>query len=180
MIIWLNGPHGIGKTTTAGLLAERIDGARIFDPEHVGFILRPTLSEVRPVPDFREWRPWRELVARAATSIHATLAELRADAVLVMPQTVPEQQFWHEIRAEIDAAGIELVHITLVADVDEHRRRIAGDTVEAPAVAEGRAAKIAMFRASLGWLEQESTVIDSTGLTPDQVVDQVSRVARPS
>ena len=176
MIIWLNGPHGIGKTTTAGLLAERIEGARIFDPEYVGFILRPTLSEVRPVPDFREWPPWRAMVARAATSIHAFLDDQHR-GVLVMPQTVPEQSFWHEIRAEIDSAGIELVHITLIADIDEHHQRIANDTVESPEVAKGRAAKIAMFRASLGWLEQESTVINTTGLTPDQVTDQVSKTA---
>lgn len=172
MIIWLNGPHGIGKTTTATLLAQRIEGARIFDPEYVGFILRPTLSDVRPVPDFREWPPWRAIVARAARSIHGFL-----DSVLIMPQTVPEQDFWHEIRAEIDSAGIELVHITLIADVDEHQRRIANDTVESPEVAKGRASKIAMFRASLGWLEQESTVINTTGLTPEEVVDQVSQTA---
>ena len=176
MIIWLNGPHGIGKTTTAGLLAERIEGARIFDPEYVGFILRPTLSEARPVPDFREWPPWRAMVARAATSIHAFLDD-HHDAVLLMPQTVPEQEFWHEIRSEIDATGIELVHITLIADVDEHQRRIANDTVESPEVAKGRAAKIAMFRASLGWLEQESTVINTSGMTAEQVVDQVSQTA---
>ena len=94
-----------------------------------------------------------------------------------MPQTIPEQSFWREIRAEIDCAGIELVHITLIAQIDEHRERIANDTVESPGVAEGRAAKIAMFRASLGWLAQESTVINTTGLTPDQVADHVSRTA---
>lgn len=176
MIIWLNGPHGIGKTTTAELLADRIDGARIFDPEYVGFILRPTLSEARPVADFREWPPWRAMVARAATSIHAFLDD-QHDAVLLMPQTVPEQAFWHEIRAEIDSARITLLHITLIADIDEHQQRIADDTVESPEVAEGRAAKIAMFRASLGWLKQESTVINTTGLSPDQVADQVSQTA---
>lgn len=176
MIIWLNGPHGIGKTTTATLLAERIHGARIFDPEYVGVILRPTLAGI-PVSDFREWPPWRAMVARAATSIHEFLVSGRSDAVLLMPQTVPEQAFWHEIRAEIDAARIELVHITLIADVDEHQRRIAGDTVESPEVAKGRASKIMMFRAALGWLEQESTVINTTGLTPDQVVDQVNQTA---
>lgn len=172
MIIWLNGPHGIGKTTTAKLLAERIAGARIFDPEYVGFILRPTLSEVRPVPDFREWPPWRAMVARAATSIHAFL-----DGVLIMPQTVPEQDFWREIRGEIEAAGIELVHLTLIADADEHQRRISHDTTESAEVAAGRASKIEKFRASLGWLERESTVINTDGLNPDQVADHVIKIA---
>jgi len=172
VIIWLNGPHGIGKTTTAGLLAERIDGARTFDPEYVGFILRSTLSEVHPVPDFRDWRPWRAMVARAATSIHAVL-----DGVLIMPQTVPEQQYWHEIRDEILAADIDLVHVTLIAEVDEHQRRIANDTVESPEVATGRASKITMFRRSLDWLREESTVITTDGMTPDEVADQVCRTA---
>jgi hypothetical protein len=33
MIIWINGAFGSGKTTTAGLVTKRLDGAKLFDPE---------------------------------------------------------------------------------------------------------------------------------------------------
>jgi hypothetical protein len=39
MIVWINGAFGSGKTTTAGLLTKRLDGAKLFDPEYVGYLL---------------------------------------------------------------------------------------------------------------------------------------------
>ncbi|WP_241534727.1 AAA family ATPase [Clavibacter michiganensis] len=39
MIIWLNGTHGVGKTTTARLVQERIPGSRVLDAEKVGEVL---------------------------------------------------------------------------------------------------------------------------------------------
>jgi hypothetical protein len=174
VIIWLNGPHGVGKTTTAGLLVRRIPGARIFDPENVGYLLRPTLSEPRPVPDYREWPPWRAMVARAAVSIHSYLK-----SVLVMAQTVPEQDFWHEIRGEIEDAGIELAHVTLIADEAEHLRRIDHDSVEPPPIAGVRRSKIELFRTAMGWLESESAIINTTSLSPEQVADRVIELVHP-
>ena len=44
MIVWLNGSFGIGKTTTANLVAEAVSDARIFDAEEVGFLLQPLFS----------------------------------------------------------------------------------------------------------------------------------------
>ena len=35
VILFLNGPFGIGKTTTAHLLVERLPGALLYDPELV-------------------------------------------------------------------------------------------------------------------------------------------------
>ena len=36
MIILINGPFGIGKTTTARLLVRRLPGAVVYNPEHTG------------------------------------------------------------------------------------------------------------------------------------------------
>jgi hypothetical protein len=41
VIIWLNGTFGAGKTTTAAELLTLLPGSRLFDPETVGFMLRP-------------------------------------------------------------------------------------------------------------------------------------------
>ena len=43
MIIWINGCFGVGKTTVAGRLKEKIDNSIIYDPEKVGIFLFNTL-----------------------------------------------------------------------------------------------------------------------------------------
>ena len=44
MIVWINGAFGSGKTTTAGLVTKRLDGAKLFDPEYVGYMLTPFVA----------------------------------------------------------------------------------------------------------------------------------------
>lgn len=61
VIIWLNGPFGAGKTTTAKQLVGRLDNARHFDPELVGYLLRTALGD-HDLKDFQDLPPWRELV----------------------------------------------------------------------------------------------------------------------
>jgi hypothetical protein len=57
MIVWLNGTFGAGMTTMARALVTRLPDARIFDAEHVGFLLRQVLPE--PPGDFQHLPPWR-------------------------------------------------------------------------------------------------------------------------
>ncbi|GCD19039.1 hypothetical protein CTKZ_06010 [Cellulomonas algicola] len=44
MILWLNGTHGVGKTTTAALVQRLLPDARVLDAEKVG----ETLMDVAP------------------------------------------------------------------------------------------------------------------------------------
>lgn len=60
MIIWLNGAFGCGKTSPASELGWVIPGSRLFDPETVGYLLRPNLAD-HAVTDFQRWPPWRPL-----------------------------------------------------------------------------------------------------------------------
>ena len=53
MIIWLNGAFGAGKTTTATELASLMPGARICDPEIVGYLLMEYLKD-RDLRDFQD------------------------------------------------------------------------------------------------------------------------------
>ena len=39
MIIWLNGTHGVGKTTTSAFVQELTPDSRVFDAEKVGEML---------------------------------------------------------------------------------------------------------------------------------------------
>lgn len=43
MLLWINGPCGVGKTATAFELNRRLPGSVVCDPAHVGFGMRRML-----------------------------------------------------------------------------------------------------------------------------------------
>ncbi|MDG3135252.1 adenylyl-sulfate kinase [Streptococcus suis] len=47
MIIWLNGPFGVGKTTLANILHKRIENSYLYDPELLGDFLQHQLNYLR-------------------------------------------------------------------------------------------------------------------------------------
>ena len=70
MIVWINGPFGVGKTTLAVELAARIENSFIFDPEEVGFMIRKLTPPSKQLADFQDYPLWRELVVK--TILYAT------------------------------------------------------------------------------------------------------------
>ncbi|MGH3151023.1 MAG: hypothetical protein ACRDOB_09865 [Streptosporangiaceae bacterium] len=109
MIIWLNGTFGAGKTATAKALLPLVPDTRLFDPEMVGYMLRPHLTD-HPVSDFQDLPPWRPLVV-------ATAAELSryTGQHLIAPQTIMTQPYFTEIAAGLHAARLTLFHVLLDA-----------------------------------------------------------------
>lgn len=91
MIVWINGTHGAGKTTTSALVQKLIPDSRVFDAEKVG----ETLMDITPgLPDtdnFQHWPPWRHLVVETARSILDYTG-----GILVMPMTVLVEQYWRD------------------------------------------------------------------------------------
>ncbi|GGK96110.1 ATP-binding protein [Planomonospora parontospora subsp. parontospora] len=162
MIIWLNGTFGAGKTTTAEELAGIVPGARVFDAEYVGYMLRavPGLPEVR---NFQQWPPWRGLVVQTAVQLLAYLG-----GVLVIPQTVLVEEYWTEIRLGLEKAGIPVHHFVLHSDDDTLIHRIETDAVEAGA-RQWRLDHLPDYRRALSWLSREAQVVDTTGIPPAQV-----------
>ena len=127
MIVWLNGTHGAGKTTTSALLQQLIPDSRVFDAEKVG----ETLMDVRPglpeTDNFQNWPPWRPLVVETARRILDYTG-----GTLVMPMTVMVEQYWREISEGLALHAIPVRHFVLHADQGVLRRRIEGDTVLGP------------------------------------------------
>ncbi|MFC4062846.1 AAA family ATPase [Planomonospora corallina] len=169
MIIWLNGTFGAGKTTTAGELVRMLPGARIFDSEYVGFMLRHVegLPEVR---NFQQWPPWRGLVVQTAVQLLDYLG-----GVLVVPQTVLVEEYWAEIRTGLEKAGVPVRHFLLHADEETLTRRIETDTVEAGA-RRWRLDHLADYREALPWLRREAESVDTTGVPPARVAEIVAGV----
>ncbi|WP_406831528.1 AAA family ATPase [Pedococcus sp. KACC 23699] len=168
MIIWLNGTHGVGKTTTSALVQQMIPGSRVFDAEKVG----ETLMEVRPplpaTDNFQHWPPWRPLVVETARRILDYTG-----GTLIVPMTVLVEQYWREISTGLADHSIPVRHLVLHADQDTLRRRIAGDTVLGPDSPFRLGYLKPYAQAFTTWLHEAAEVVDTTHLTPGRAAQQI-------
>lgn len=169
MIVWINGTHGVGKTTTARLLQPLLPDSRVLDPEKVG----ETLMDVRPqlweTDDFQHWDPWRPLVVETA---HRVL-----DAVggtLVMPQTVLVERYWQEISGGLAGHGIPVRHFVLHTDQDTLRARIRDDAVVGPSTF--RSSRVEPYaEAARTWLHAAAEVVDTTHTGAEETARTIAR-----
>jgi hypothetical protein len=67
----------------AGLLAERWSRATVFDPEHLGYLLRAWQPADAEVSDFQDLSVWRRLVRETAAGL---LRDFRRP--LIVPMTL--------------------------------------------------------------------------------------------
>ncbi|MEV4597547.1 AAA family ATPase [Amycolatopsis sp. NPDC049253] len=158
MIVWLNGTFGSGKTTTARELTGPL-GARLFDPEYVGYLLRVPFPE--PDGDFQDLELWRPLVVETMARVHA-----HTGGPLVAPQTILVEQYAREIFDGLQARGIAVHHFVLHADRDELRRRIETDE---PGIRQWRLDHLDAYEKALPWLGKSGTVLDTASTPPAAV-----------
>ena len=123
MIVWINGAFGAGKTTTAGLVAKHSAGAKVFDPEYVGYMLMPFVES--PTGDFQDLQLWRHLVIQAMTG----LAQ-QHPATWIAPMSLINADYRAEIFDGIRAAGVDLREVVLQLPEQLLRARIDADQVE--------------------------------------------------
>ena len=176
MIVWINGTHGAGKTTTSALVQPLIPDSRVFDAETIGAALmdiRPGLPET---DNFQHWPPWRSLVVETARRVLDYTG-----GTLVMPMTVLVEEYWREISAGFAAHAIPVRHFVLHADQQTLRKRIEMDTTHKHA---GLGPSPFRFRhlesyaeAARTWLHAEAEVVDTTHLTPAEAAQQIASVA---
>ena len=163
MIVWLNGPFGGGKTTTAHKLVNGRPALRLFDPETVGYMLMANLRD-RPVDDFQELRAWRSLVPAVAAEVTTATG-----SGLVAVQTVLVEDYWTELRSGFDRHGIHVLHVLLDCDADVLRKRIHGDDVER-AAERWRLDHVGPYAAARPWLTEDADlVVDTSTRSPAEV-----------
>jgi len=168
MIVWLNGTHGVGKTTTSRLLAERIPGSRVLDAEKVGEVLMDIRPGLPATDDFQHWAPWRPLVVETARRVLEY-----AGGTLVMPMTVLTEAYWREISGGLVAHGIPVRHFVLHADADVLRDRIQHDPELGPSAF--RFSRMEPYAvAARTWLHAEAEVVDTSRITPERAADLIA------
>src|SRR6476469_3316441 len=127
MIVWINGTHGAGKTTTSALVQQLLPDSRVFDAEKVGETLMDITPGLPETDNFQHWPPWRPLVVETA---HRILDY--TGGTLIMPMTVLVEQYWREINTRLAGHAVPVRHFVLHAEPDTLRRRIEQDTVLGP------------------------------------------------
>ncbi|WP_414050246.1 hypothetical protein [Macrococcus animalis] len=91
-IIWLNGAFGVGKTTIAELLQQKIDNSIIFDPELTGSMLNkiyPIEIKQKDFQDYVEWRSINNLILN--NLINST------NKTIIIPMTILNIDYYFEI-----------------------------------------------------------------------------------
>ncbi|MEU5784931.1 AAA family ATPase [Micromonospora lupini] len=171
MIVWLNGTHGVGKTTTSALVQQLIPDSRVFDAEKVGETLMDITPGLPATDNFQHWPPWRQLVVETARRLLDYTG-----GTLVMPMTVLVEQYWREISTGLAQHAIPVRHFVLHADEDTLRGRIEG---EHPVPSPFRLQYLKPYaEAARTWLHAEAEVVDTTHLTPTQAAMRIVRATR--
>jgi len=113
VILLLNGAFGIGKTTLARLLKQRLPHSVIYDPELLGMTMQRALRLVGVrVDDFQDLWLWRRL-----TIVALRVARLTSLHVIV-PMAISNRDYLRELQR------IGLIHVCLVAPVEEVHARL--------------------------------------------------------
>ena len=171
VIVWVNGTFGVGKTTTAEAVIDRT-GWRLFDPEHVGYLLAGNLRDLE-FDDFQDLPPWRALVPAVADEIY----RFSNPETMVAVQTVLVESYWRELRAGLGERALPVFHVVLDCDEQTLRRRIEDDEIEVEA-REWRLDHIARFGEARPWLTQSADLlVDTTNLAADEVARIVVEAA---
>jgi hypothetical protein len=123
MIVFINGPFGVGKTTVARLLVQRIPHAMMYDPEIVGGVLHRTLKPFTKVEDFQDYTLWRRLVVGGAR-----LFRILSGRPLVVPMTIWKRNVFGSMVAGLRGADPDLSCFRLTVSREILVDRISSDT----------------------------------------------------
>ena len=120
MILWINGPYGVGKSTLAEALQRQNPGSFIFDAETVGNAVRDNLPESLFRGYIYENYP---LWFQTCAALLAEIAEGFPGDVYV-PMTLVEPDSFERMAEPLLRRGIQVVHVLLTADPETIRARI--------------------------------------------------------
>ncbi|MFH8366739.1 AAA family ATPase [Streptomyces sp. NPDC018031] len=171
MLIWLNGPFGVGKTQVAHELHRRLPGSFVCDPEHLGFGLHRMLPG-RLRGDFQDLPLWRR---GAFEMIDLVLREARGP--VIVPMTVVDPVYHRETVGALREAGHPVHHFALLASRETVLRRLRGRVV--PLLRGGDSWAVAQVDRCLEALRQPEfgVQVPTDGRTVPDIADDVARRA---
>lgn len=118
MLLWINGPFGVGKTQTAYELRRRLAGSVVCDPEHVGFGLHRMMSPSSR-GDFQDLVAWRQGVFEVLDHVLN-----KHVGTVIVPMTVVEPAYFRETVGRLREHGHDVRHFALLAERETVLRRL--------------------------------------------------------
>ena len=109
-VLWINGCFSTGKTAVATLLAERLGGSFLHDPEVIGACSVTVSSPRRRIRAITKYLSlWRTFTRDAVVN-----AAEHSDGVVVVPMTIARHEYFHEVVVAV-RRRVPLDHFTLTA-----------------------------------------------------------------
>lgn len=171
MLVWINGPFGVGKTASAFDLHRRLPGSVVCDPEHVGIGLHRMLPKALRT-NYQDLAAWR-------AGVHEVLdlVARKHDGPVIVPMTVTDERYFAQIVGQLRADGHDVRHFALLADRGTVLRRISRRSLGPAATADPWAVgRLDDCLAALrGPAFAEHVYTDE--LTVPQVADTIARLA---
>lgn len=121
MIIFINGAFGIGKSSVAELLVNKISNSLIFDAEEVGYMLRKIYKPIDNPKDFQDLIAWRELTVKTAEAL-----KKQYNRNLIIPMCIWNEKYFDEIIPELKKIDPDFYHFCLVASKETILKRLKG------------------------------------------------------
>ena len=119
-IYWLNGAYGIGKSTVAECLANRLGKAYVFDTEEIGNAIRDNYpEEARHSVIFEDYPLWRETNFKLLLDIYG-----KYDGDVIVPMTLLREVSYVEIIKRLRDAGVAVEYVFLDGDYKSIHDRI--------------------------------------------------------
>ncbi|HTJ38554.1 MAG TPA: AAA family ATPase [Dactylosporangium sp.] len=169
MIVWLNGPSGVGKVTLTEHLCRREPGARAFDPEVIDRLLKRTAGLVRR-GDYQNLPAWR------AATVAAAARQARGADPLLVPMTVLRRRHLEDILGALRHRGHEVRHVLLDVSPPVLIERVeAADSLDADG---WRLEDLGAYLTARRDLRALGEVVDTDDLEPDEVADEVHHLIR--
>ena len=118
MIIWISGPYGVGKSTLAETMAEKMENALIFDAEEVGNAVRENYPDCSYGYIFEDYPLWGEFCYMLLKDIHE---KFQKD--ILVPMTLLREKSYGIIE-KLNRDGIKTYLVVLEASYQTVHDRI--------------------------------------------------------
>lgn len=120
-IVLINGPFGVGKSTAANLVVERLPSSMLFDPEVIGSVLHRLVGPEAMSEDYQDMPLWRHLVVDVAHRLHEDCTR-----DLVVPMCLWRYDYFREITDGFRERGSAVMCLRLTCTPTTLRSRILG------------------------------------------------------
>ncbi len=123
MIIMINGPFGVGKTSAAKLLDTVFPDSMIYDPEEIGYTLREIVvrtNQLEAMGDYQHLPLWPYFTVEFARQLYH-----QYQRHLIVPMTMAFPDYFQYIKAGFSSFESKVHHFCLLASPETIRQRLA-------------------------------------------------------